>query len=446
MEPLSRFGSRCWGQPSTAALGSLWMLMALGREGFRGASTLLGATCRLLPWPPARRRCRARMCQRREILGANPTGGEASGTLPVLGACGAPGGTPELSAPRNPWCQRRRVREAAPWLRAPRDTCWVLGLLPVCGAPCGTGAVGTPRHPAGIVLALSHRAVARCRGHAAAGTSGGEKPRQLPEGCVAPGWHGGQRTRGDAGPRAGGPLLPHPCSQRRNHARPCPGCPERAGATNPMRRLVPLLARSWAAAISRDSATHLGSENNPAHGAVAHGTEPALYRDPRPDLAAQLPRGSPGWLRGWEGRDKSHGVPSWGPAVGSHHGVPLWGWDPGAAGRCEGAVSKAPSLGAAGTSRQQDGRWRPGTIRGQQGWGDGATKAAGMAGCYGWARACCALRRTLGSPVAELSRGPSQRPDLCPGGGSPRVPVHPNMAVPMPTSPWHRWGTSAHPL
>ncbi|KAM9656796.1 uncharacterized protein ACIBXB_009046 [Morphnus guianensis] len=89
------------------------------------------------------------------------------------------------------------------------------------------------------------------------------------------------------------------------------------------------------------------------------------------------------------------GVPLWGPTVGSHRGVPLWGWDPGT---------------AAGWG------WWPGTIHGQQGWGDGATKATGIAGCYSWGRACCALRRTLSSPAAELSRGPSQRPELCRGG------------------------------
>lgn len=212
------------------ATEQIWVAAARPQRRVSGVpSTLLGATCRMLPWLPARRRCRARRCQRREILGANPTGWETSGTAVVSGACGVPGagGTAALRPEESPvaapddvrgcsQCQPPRGCVAVPQLGTARDPRRVLSV----GCPVALGCGGTPHNLTGRALSLSHWAVERCRGHAAAGTSDREKPQRLPEGCVGPGWHRSQGIRGDAGLRARGPRCCHFPA-----VRPCPAVP-----------------------------------------------------------------------------------------------------------------------------------------------------------------------------------------------------------------------------
>lgn len=113
-------------------------------ESFGGASTLLSAMCRVLAWPLARRRrCRTQMLQRWEILGANPTGGEASGTLATLAACGVPRGGHRSSAPQgapgaNPGeCVGLFLGWGSPGTLA---RCWGCSWLMRCPV-----ALGTPR-------------------------------------------------------------------------------------------------------------------------------------------------------------------------------------------------------------------------------------------------------------------------------------------------------------
>lgn len=82
------------------------------------------------------------MCQHQEILGDNPTGGEALGAPAMLGAVGCPGVGHQSSAPQvAPGTSPGGCTELFLSWGLPRDLHWVPGLL------LAQGVMGTPEVP-----------------------------------------------------------------------------------------------------------------------------------------------------------------------------------------------------------------------------------------------------------------------------------------------------------
>lgn len=365
--------------------------------------------------------------QRREILGANPTGGEASSAPDVLGACRVPGGgthTPQLCAPRCPWHQPWRVHGPVP-----RDPRWVLWLLLARRAPRGTGAVGTPRRkcprpesPGGCTVLWP-----RCSRHLRQGETPASPGRMCGARLAQAPWGPG----GPPAPVAGGPHCPIAASS----GAAVPGCAQAAvsvqvppaphGASFPSRHVPGPRQLAVTQPLGKQPCAWCCGTRHTARSRPCTGM-----------LSRTRLLSSPGGPRDGHGAGRDRVNP-----IGSHCGVPLWGWDPGTAGRGGGTVSRAPRVGAAGTSRQQERN---------ADWERSVGSRAGVRGPPkppGWQSAA------TGDVPAVPCAGPSAAPWLsrhrdpprgrgCAPGTSPWVPAHPDTAVPVPVSPWHRRGTS----